>query len=181
MTKFNSISLIDAVDRLFDSFNSSYTVDTSLNTTAGDYQLGYTNFTPYSYGNYYNWNTVKVDLPSVSLPSYPVANGSIKEDGILFIHLAVTGMSKKEIIVKSEDQSLIVEGRISDELKNYFDSKKDKSLFHNLPIKNFDWKCKISTKYDLTKLEAKLENGLLEISIPLKEENKPVKKTFEIK
>ncbi len=53
-------------------------------------------------------------------------------------------------------------------------------MIHNgLSKKSFDLRYKIAPKFDLTQIDATLNNGLLEIFIPLAEEAKP--KTIKIK
>ena len=53
------------------------------------------------------------------------------------------------------------------------------TIHRGLARRSFDLGYKISAKYDLSKAEAKLENGLLEIAIPISEKAKP--KTLKIK
>lgn len=174
MTKYNSNSLVsfmDAVDNIFDTVYATNTITTD-NVTY-DFQEWY-----HTHPIYYTWSTNSVDVPKIDVPQYPVANCWIKENGSLFLEMAVTGMPKQDIKVRAEDNTLIVEGTFEEQKE---EEKKWKELFHNLKIHSFVWKRKISTKYNLEKLEAKLENGLLEITIPLKEECKPVKKVFEVK
>ena len=90
------------------------------------------------------------------------------EDG-LFFEIACTGLSKDEV-------SVGVEG---DLLKVSYEKPEGKKDFHEgyihkgLSRKSFNLGYKISTKYDLPKAQAEMENGLLIISIPLAEEAKP--------
>ncbi len=53
------------------------------------------------------------------------------------------------------------------------------TIYRGLARRSFDLGYKISAKYDLSKAEAKLENGLLEITIPTSEKAKP--KVLKIK
>jgi HSP20 family molecular chaperone IbpA len=53
------------------------------------------------------------------------------------------------------------------------------TIHRGLARRSFDLGYKISAKYDLSKAEAKLENGLLEIAIPISEKAKP--KTLKFK
>ena len=59
-------------------------------------------------------------------------------------------------------------------------SKKDESYVHrNIAKRSFNLGWRISRRFDLNKLNAKLENGLLHLFAPLTEDNKP--KTVTIK
>jgi HSP20 family protein len=94
------------------------------------------------------------------------------ETGLHF-EIACTGLSKEDVKIEIEEDLL----KISHE--------KPEEEFHpgtivrNLSKKSFKLGYKISSKYDLSKAEGKLENGLLTIFIPICEKAKP--KTIEIK
>jgi HSP20 family protein len=95
------------------------------------------------------------------------------DDGLHF-QVACTGLTKKDVQLDIED----------DTLKIIHEKEEDRSIHpgtihRGLSQKSFKLAYKISSKYDLSKTEAKLENGLLEIDIPLREESKP--KTIKIK
>lgn len=183
MTKHmdSTISLLDAVDKIFDtatnfisSSNSSMTGYVADNTFTDPYW----NNQPLHYNYaYWTWPAIITDIPKIDVPSYPVCNGWIKEDGSMYLTFAATGFDKSELLVRAEDNTLIVEGA----LKKKEDTSKWKNLFHNIAMHDFVWKRRISNKYDLEKLKVKLEKGILEILIPLKDTCKPVKKEFEIK
>jgi HSP20 family protein len=183
------ISLLDAVDKIFDtaansvSSNTYYISTGEIETTPNSITTTGNTFTDtYYYQNHYYpyywiWPSVQIDIPKIDVPHYPVANGFIREDGSIYFRFAVTGYDKSELSIKAEDNTLVIEGK----LKEKEDTSKWKELFHNLAIKDFIWKRRISNKYDLEKLDAKVEKGILEITIPLKEACKPIKKEFEIK
>ena len=73
----------------------------------------------------------------------------------------------------------------SDVLRISYDKPKDDTqdlsgyIYHGLSKKSFSLGYKIAPKFDLTKIDAEMENGLLKISIPLTKEAKP--KTIKIK
>ena len=95
------------------------------------------------------------------------------DEGLHF-EVACTGLTK-------EDLNISVEG---DLLKiSYEKSKEDLDLsgyiYHGLSKKSFDLGYKISPKYNLTKISAEMENGLLNLHIPISEESKP--KSIKIK
>ncbi len=95
-------------------------------------------------------------------------------DDNLQFEVACTGLTKDDVTVDIEDDVLKI---------SY--SKPEEETFHpgtihrGLSKRSFDLGYKISAKYDLSKADAKLENGLLEISIPISDKAKP--KTLKIK
>ena len=94
------------------------------------------------------------------------------DDG-LNIDIACVGLTKKDI-------ELTVEGDILKVEYNRDKSKKDESYVHrNIAKRSFNLGWRISRRFDLSKLNAKLELGLLQLSAPLTEDNKP--KTVTIK
>jgi HSP20 family protein len=96
------------------------------------------------------------------------------ETGLHF-EVACTGLTKNDIKLDIED----------DILKISYDKPEDEKEIHpgtihrGLSKKSFNLGYKISSKYDLSKADGKLENGLLEIFIPITEKAKP--KTLKIK
>ena len=94
------------------------------------------------------------------------------DDG-LNIDIACVGLTKKDIEITVEGDILKVE-------YNRDKSKKDESYVHrNIAKRSFNLGWRISRRFDLSKLNAKLELGLLQLSAPLTEDNKP--KTVTIK
>ena len=94
------------------------------------------------------------------------------DDG-LNIDIACVGLTKKDI-------ELTVEGDILKVEYNRDKSKKDEAYVHrNIAKRSFNLGWRISRRFDLTKLNAKLELGLLHLFAPLTEDNKP--KTVTIK
>lgn len=96
------------------------------------------------------------------------------DDEGLHFEVACTGLTK-------DDLDISVEG---DLLKISY--KKPKSeidfsgyIYHGLSRKSFDLGYKISPKFNLNKIGAEMENGLLKLYIPISEESKP--KTVKIK
>ena len=91
----------------------------------------------------------------------------------LNIDIACVGLTKKDIEITVEGDILKVE-------YNRDKSKKDESYVHrNIAKRSFNLGWRISRRFDLSKLEAKLELGLLHLFAPLTEDNKP--KTVTIK
>lgn len=105
--------------------------------------------------------------------SYPV---DIKEtqDG-LEIDIAAVGLEKDDIKLRIEDSdTLIVE----------YDKKKEKSedvryYRKGIARRSFRFAWKIAPKFNLDKLEAKMDKGLLQLKVPIAPEAKP--KNIEIK
>ena len=94
------------------------------------------------------------------------------DDG-LNIDIACVGLTKKDI-------ELTVEGDILKVEYNRDKSEKDETYVHrNIAKRSFNLGWRISRRFDLVKLNAKLENGLLHLFAPLTEDNKP--KTVTIK
>ena len=94
------------------------------------------------------------------------------DDG-LNIDIACVGLTKKDI-------ELTVEGDILKVEYNRDKSKKDETYVHrNIAKRSFNLGWRISRRFDLAKLQAKLELGLLHLFAPLTEDNKP--KTVTIK
>ena len=91
----------------------------------------------------------------------------------LNIDIACVGLTKKDIEITVEGDILKVE-------YNRDKSEKDETYVHrNIAKRSFNLGWRISRRFDLSKLNAKLELGLLQLSAPLTEDNKP--KTVTIK
>ena len=93
--------------------------------------------------------------------------------GGINIDIACVGLTKKDIEITVEGDILKVE-------YNKDKSKNDETYVHrNIAKRSFNLGWRISRRFDLNKLNAKLENGLLHLFAPLTEDNKP--KTVTIK
>ena len=95
------------------------------------------------------------------------------EEG-LYIDVAGTGLSKENIEIKIEGDVL----RVS-YTKPQEEDKKVKQIYSGITRKSFNIGLRIPPKFDLKKIGANMENGLLHILIPFAEEAQPV--TVEIK
>lgn len=109
-------------------------------------------------------------------PSYPVTNNYIDEKGTSIIEIAIPGMDKEDIEIKVEGDKLSIQGKKKEE-------KSEKGIYvhRKLAKRDFTISFKCSSKQDLDKIDALIENGLLVISIPLKEESKPKIRQITIK
>ncbi len=84
------------------------------------------------------------------------------------------GVSKEDIKIKLEDGHLVIMGRI-----NFEETANRKYVLKELETGNFYRRFKISEGIDESKIDAKLENGVLSVVLPKHERLKP--KTIEIK
>ena len=91
------------------------------------------------------------------------------QEGIYF-EIACTGLTKEDINIEIESDVL----RIS-YAKPKDEDTKDLSgyIYHGLSRKSFSLGYKIAPKFDLNKIKAEMENGLLKLNIPLSKEAKP--------
>jgi HSP20 family molecular chaperone IbpA len=95
-----------------------------------------------------------------------------EENGNLVIDIAVTGLDKKDISIKIEDGNILTiasNTQINSNNKTY--------IQHNITKKAFKFSWKVNAKFDIDKLTASMDKGLLNINIPLAPEKT---KTIEI-
>ena len=91
----------------------------------------------------------------------------------LNIDIACVGLTKKDIDLTIEGDILRVE------YKKEKGSESAEYIQRNIAKRSFNFGWRISRRFDLGKLEAKLQNGLLHLYAPLTEDSKP--KTVTIK
>jgi len=89
-------------------------------------------------------------------------------DGI-HIEVACTGIDKKDIEVLIEHSSI----RIKHERANTQDTEDRTYHAHGISRRSFNLGYRFSSRFDLSKADAKFNNGLLLIDIPFAEESKP--------
>ena len=110
-------------------------------------------------------------------PQYPV---DIKvTDYALTFDIACVGLDKKDITLDVTDNTLRVIYEKPNVESNLSDEDAGEYIHRGITRKSFNMGWKIAPRYDLTKIEAVMKNGLLTITIPLVEEAKP--KTIKIK
>ena len=85
----------------------------------------------------------------------------------LNIDIACVGLTKKDIDLTIEGDILRVE------YKKDEGSNTNEYIQRNIAKRAFNFGWRISRRFDLGQLEAKLENGLLHLFAPLAEESKP--------
>ena len=98
-----------------------------------------------------------------------------EDDNGLTFEVACTGLGKSDVDITIEGDVLKIAYDKDDNLKlgekQFYHSGIKRSSF------NFGWK--IARRFELAKADAKMENGLLSITIPLANESKP--KSIKIK
>ena len=114
--------------------------------------------------HYAPFNQIKVNHP---VDIYEADEG-------LNIDIACVGLTKKDIDLTIEGDILRVEYKkddVSSNAEDYIQRNIAKRAF------NFGWR--ISRRFDLSNLDAKLQNGLLELRAPLADEAKPKQVTIK--
>jgi HSP20 family protein len=99
-------------------------------------------------------------------------------DNGLRIELAAVGLEKSDIDIIVDSETLRVAYRKNDK-EEEADKNEYRYLLRTIKKSSFDLAWKISSKYNLQELEAKLEKGLLTLDIPFAKENKPTKVTIK--
>lgn len=95
-----------------------------------------------------------------------------KDDYYLTAHMP--GVKKEDVKIKLEEGNLVIMGRI-----DYEQNVNNKYVLKETEIGNYYRRFKISDSVDETKIDAKLENGILNVKLPKHDRLKP--KTIEIK
>ncbi len=91
-----------------------------------------------------------------------------------FLTAQMPGVKKENVKIKLEEGNLVIMGRI-----DYEQNISNKYVLKEAEIGNFYRRFKISDSVDETKIDAKLENGILNVKLPKHDRLKP--KTIEIK
>ena len=93
----------------------------------------------------------------------------------LYFEIACTGLTQEDISIEVEHDVL----RVSYDKPIFDNPDLSGYIYHGLSRKSFNLGYKIASKFDLSKVDASMENGLLKISLPLTKEAKP--KSIKIK
>lgn len=102
-------------------------------------------------------------------PAYsPDVDIYVSDDAALFA-VEIPGVKKGDVTIQvDETNSLIIQG------KNSFQEPKN-PIMRQYNVGDYYRAFQLSDQYDKERISAKFENGLLEITIPRKEESKPRK------
>ena len=123
--------------------------------------------------NFFNAEQEEFQQPNNRIINHPVDIYEDK-DGLYF-DIACTGLTKKQIELKVEDDVLRV-------IYTKKDDKEEKDLHHyhsGIAKRSFNIGWKIARRFSLPEIEASMKDGLLKLFIPLTPESKA--KTISIK
>ena len=121
--------------------------------------------------NFFNAEQEEFQQPNNRILNHPV---DIYEDkqGLNF-DIACTGLTKKQIELKVEDDVLRVSYTKKDNKKE-LDKIEDTHFYHSgIAKRSFNLGWKIARRFDLSKIEGSMKDGLLKLFIPLQPESKP--------
>ena len=95
------------------------------------------------------------------------------EDALLF-EIAAVGLAKKDIELQVEDGNCLKVSYTKPSIEsNSSDLDAGEYIHRGIAKRSFNLGWKISPKFDLSKIKASMENGLLKIEIPVTPESKP--------
>jgi len=110
-------------------------------------------------------------------PKYPVDIYE-NEAGLQF-DVAVVGLDEKDINIEVTDGNIL---RISYQKEVNTSEEDDQNYLHQgIAKRSFSFGWRISNRYDISKIDAIVDRGLLNISIPCSEETKPKSITIKPK
>tara|TARA_Y100000361_G_C11107400_1_gene315615 strand:- start:52 stop:489 length:438 start_codon:yes stop_codon:yes gene_type:complete len=112
-----------------------------------------------------------------SKPQYPV-DILVGDDSLRF-DIACVGLNKDDITIDVSDNTLRVIYEKPSLDPDTVDCSTPTYVHRGITRKSFNMGWKIAAKYDLNRIEATMENGLLSIIVPIAEESKP--RTIKIK
>ena len=123
--------------------------------------------------NFFQAEQEEFTTPTNRILNHPV---DIYEDKTgLFFDIACTGLTKKQVKVDIEGDILRVSYTKKDK-----DEDLDRHVYHSgIAKRSFNLGWKIARRFDLSKIEGSMKDGLLKLFIPLTPESKP--KTVSIK
>ena len=104
----------------------------------------------------------------------------ILKDDVMVFEIAAVGLKKEDIELQVEDGNCLKVSYTKPKIEsNDSDLDVGEYIHKGIAKRSFDLGWKISPKFDLSKISAAMENGLLTISVPITEESRP--KTIKIK
>jgi HSP20 family protein len=115
-------------------------------------------------------------LPAVNAkPSYPV--DIYETDNSIVLEIAAAGLDKDDIQIEECDGVLNVSYNKTEEANQNDPIYIQKSIAK----RSFNMCWKFSEKFDLKKIDAKMDKGILTISVPKGEEKRQIKNLIQIK
>lgn len=109
----------------------------------------------------------KFSLLSEHKINYPI--DVIENDKGLKLQVAAVGLERDDISIDIDDDTLKISYAKNEERTT------DTYLYRGITRKSFSYAWKIARKYDISKIEASLDKGLLTIDIPLNKEKETKK------
>ena len=101
------------------------------------------------------------------------------EEALVF-EIAAVGLTKEDIDLSTEDGTTLKVSYTKPTIEsNDSDQDAGEYIHKGIAKRSFDLGWKISPKFDLAKITAKMENGLLRLEVPVSPDSKP--KTIAIK
>lgn len=118
-----------------------------------------------------------------SCPAFPPTNVELKEDGAMKFDFALAGYKKEDLNIDYSNNKLIL--ATTDDFNKSLSKEKtednSKVLNHGIKKISFNYSYLIpENKFDVDKLTAKFEDGILTILIPARDKKLVVNKKFEI-
>lgn len=118
----------------------------------------------------------RLDIPNYENFSIPAINISEKNT-IFVIEIVIPGISKNDVAIEVEENTLKVFSKVNDEVPA---EETTKYLRKDFDLKNFERKFTLPQIIDTENINATHVDGILSISLPKKVEEKAVKKMVEI-
>ena len=109
-----------------------------------------------------NWDVINAKFPELQ-------EFYTTEEGLIF-DIAVVGLDKNHIKIEIDSNML----KILHEKDAEIDSDNKDYIHKGIARRAFNLGWKVSPKYNLKKIDAKMENGLLSILVPIEPDAKPV-------
>jgi len=122
----------------------------------------------------------KDDFVAKQLPSYPVSNIYVEKSGTSVLEIAVPGFEKENVSVSIQGELITVTATKKEE-EETAEKEGRTYLCRRLAKREFQQSYKMASAADVDKISVELNNGILRIEIPLKEEEKRKPKQLEIK
>jgi len=116
---------------------------------------------------------------SGTIQPFPPYNVYALKEGSVRIDLALAGYDEDKITLRADDGKLIIEGKGSKDdcecLEGEECSCEDdcKCVYHGIRSSDFRTTIPVAAKFDLSKADPQMKNGMLSITIPVAEERKP--------